>query len=485
MKMRRAGLGFLSASLAAALAAGAPATVLAASPEFARTAEEWAVLRDNTLEYEEIPDLIHEYNSTVQNNMVSYDDYRGKDANEIADDYREAAQTLYDSIEWPSEDDSGYAMLYSAAETAQAQARQMEKMADDNVSDGMIIKWQYDQVEASLSSTAQNLMNQYYQLQENLKTAQSGKELAEASLQAVQTQASLGMATNNDVLTAQEAVKTAEAGIISIQSSIQSVKQNLQVMTGWAYNSQPEIAPMPQVDVTRIDSMNPETDLEKALARSADESLLQAIGLSLSAPAYTPNAIMTYKDQKSRERQMRITFLSIGLTTVVLMLLLAFCGKLYMGYLDEKAHKAELESRIASWPVLYTPDQLRNNLADTQKWQVQARTLAKRRIAAALMTELSTITPEAIHITGMRVTFKDVNPGKQEAQRGTKKPSEPEESAVAVLTGSVAGDMLQRESQLAEFLSQLEHSPMVLSLVVEKQQTDTEILSFVATLRLV
>ena len=265
MKMRRAGLGFLSASLAAALAAGAPATVLAASPEFARTAEEWAALRDNTLEYEEIPDLIHEYNSTVQNNMVSYDDYRGKDANEIADDYREAAQTLYDSIEWPSEDDSGYAMLYSAAETAQAQARQMEKMADDNVSDGMIIKWQYDQVEASLSSTAQNLMNQYYQLQENLKTAQSGKELAEASLQAVQTQASLGMATNNDVLTAQEAVKTAEAGIISIQSSIQSVKQNLQVMTGWAYNSQPEIAPMPQVDVTRIDSMNPETDLEKAL----------------------------------------------------------------------------------------------------------------------------------------------------------------------------------------------------------------------------
>ena len=77
------------------------------------------------------------------------------------------------------------------------------------------------------------------------------------------------------------------------------------------------------------------------------------------------------------------------------------------------------------------------------------------------------------------------HPGKQEAQRGTKKPSEPEESAVAVLTGSVAGDMLQRESQLAEFLSQLEHSPMVLSLVVEKQQTDTEILSFVATLRLV
>ena len=138
-------------------------------------------------------------------------------------------------------------------------------MADENVSDGMIIKWQYDQVEASLSSTAQNLMSQYYQLLENRKTAEAGKELAEASLRSVETQASLGMATENDVLTAREAVKTAEAGVISAESNIQSVKQNLQVMTGWAYNSEPEIAQMPPVDVTRIDAMNPETDLEKAL----------------------------------------------------------------------------------------------------------------------------------------------------------------------------------------------------------------------------
>ena len=257
--------GFLTLSLAAALAGAAPAGALAASPEFARTPEEWERLRDNTLEYEEIPDLIREYNSTVQNNMISYGDYRGKDANEIAEDYREAAQTLYDSVVWPSEDDTGYAMLYSAAETAQAQARQLEKMADENVSDGMIIKWQYDQVEASLSSTAQNLMSQYYQLLENRKTAEAGKELAEASLRSVETQASLGMATENDVLPAREAVKTAEAGVISAESNIQSVKQNLQVMTGWAYNSEPEIAQMPPVDVTRIDAMNPETDLEKAL----------------------------------------------------------------------------------------------------------------------------------------------------------------------------------------------------------------------------
>mgnify|MGYP003261898102 CR=1 FL=1 len=231
------------------------------------------------------------------------------------------------------------------------------------------------------------------------------------------------------------------------------------------------------------------TDLEQALSGGTDAGLTQAIGLCLSSPRYTPNAVMTYKDQQLRERQMRITFLSFGVTTVILMLLLAFCGKLYVDYLDDRKAKAKLEERVASWRTIYTPDQLRENLAATQKLQTQARQLARRRTAAALMAELSAITPDAIHLTGMRVTFKDVKPGKPDArpaQRGNARaPQGPEESAVAIITGSVTGDMLQRESRLAEFLSHLEHSPMVLSLLVEKQQTDTDILSFVATLRLV
>lgn len=231
------------------------------------------------------------------------------------------------------------------------------------------------------------------------------------------------------------------------------------------------------------------TDLEQALSGGTDTGLTQAIGLCLSSPRYTPNAVMTYRDQQLRERQMRISFLSFGVTTVVLMLLLAFCGKLYVNYLDDRKTRAKLEERVASWRTIYTPDQLRENLAATQKLQTQARQLARRRTAAALMAELSAITPDAIHLTGMRVTFKDVKPGKPDArpaQRGNARAQQgPEESAVAIITGTVTGDMLQRESRLAEFLSHLEHSPMVLSLLVEKQQTDTDVLSFVATLRLV
>lgn len=229
-------------------------------------------------------------------------------------------------------------------------------------------------------------------------------------------------------------------------------------------------------------------DLEKALREEADSGLLQAVGLSLSAASYTPNALMTYRDRQLQERQKRITLLSFGVTTLALMLLLACCGRLYLTYREEKEVRAKLEERIAAWQTAYAPAELRANLAATQKLQTQARQLARRRIAAALITELSTVTPEAIRLTGMRVTFNAVKPSRPEGaptQRGGAAPrTEPEESAVAVITGTVSGDMLERESRLAEFLSHLEHSPMVLSLLVEKQQTDTEILSFVATLRL-
>lgn len=230
-------------------------------------------------------------------------------------------------------------------------------------------------------------------------------------------------------------------------------------------------------------------DLEKALREEADSGLLQAVGLSLSAASYTPNALMTYRDRQLQERHKRISLLSFGVTTLALMLLLACCGRLYLTYREEKDLRAKLEERVAAWQTAYAPDQLRANLAATQKLQTQARQLARRRIAAALITELSTVTPDAIRLTGMRVTFNAVKPSKPESARtqrgGTPARPEPEESAVAVITGTVSGDMLQRESRLAEFLSHLEHSPMVLSLLVEKQQTDTEILSFVATLRLV
>ena len=50
----------LSLALAGVMVTAAPVTAFAASPEFARSAEEWAKLRDNTIEYDELEGLIQE-----------------------------------------------------------------------------------------------------------------------------------------------------------------------------------------------------------------------------------------------------------------------------------------------------------------------------------------------------------------------------------------------------------------------------------------
>ena len=68
MKTVRAAAAAVSA---AALMSTCCVPVFASSPEFARTAEEWAALKDNKLEYREIGGLVEEYNPTVQQNQFS------------------------------------------------------------------------------------------------------------------------------------------------------------------------------------------------------------------------------------------------------------------------------------------------------------------------------------------------------------------------------------------------------------------------------
>lgn len=63
--IRRRLIGPVAFGMAVSLSVGAPVTSLAGTPEFGRSAEEWARLRDNVLEYEEIEDLVYEYNTTV------------------------------------------------------------------------------------------------------------------------------------------------------------------------------------------------------------------------------------------------------------------------------------------------------------------------------------------------------------------------------------------------------------------------------------
>lgn len=247
--------------LAAVLAAAAPTgTAWAGSPEFARSAEEWAKLRDNVMEYDELAELIHEYNVTVQNNQRDYNEKKNKTSDEIAQDYRDAADAVRSSM---SGDDSPQAIMQDSM--AEAQALSLEQQADDNVEDSEIFKMTYDQTEATLVSNAQTNMISYHQKARDLDLKKKNRELLAATYDSVVLKMNHGMATQMDVLTAQENLQNADAAILTAESDLENTRQKLCVMLGWRYDASPEIREIPAVDLNRIQSMDPAGDKARAL----------------------------------------------------------------------------------------------------------------------------------------------------------------------------------------------------------------------------
>lgn len=260
---------FAAAGLVVLLSAAAPAQVWATatdSPEFSRTAEEWARLQDNTLEYDEIADLVHEYNTTVLNNRVSYRDYLGKDRDDVARRYRDAAQELRDNIEYPDDPtDTSYATMLMAAQLNETQAKSLEEQADNNVDDSQSIYLQYEMVEANLVlATKLNLIAYNQKLLSNGLTEEN-RSLLEAQYQAVQVQASVGSATQTDVLNARQALEQLESTSISDAKETQTLKQQICLAAGWNYDADPVFGELPQVDPAQIAAIDLEADKARAL----------------------------------------------------------------------------------------------------------------------------------------------------------------------------------------------------------------------------
>ena len=255
---RRAG----AACLGLALGLLSPGAAWAASPEFARTEEEWAKLEDNTIEYGELEDLVHEYNATVQNNYYTYikfrEDYGDTNA-DVSRAYQDLAQDFYDDI---TGGDDASSMMSDL--NLQIQADNMMEQADETLEDSRIYLLTYEQAEKSLAVSAQTYMISYHKNLASREQKEAEVQAAQTAYDLAQVQYTAGTATQMDVLTAKEALQTAQNELTQLDTDIQSSRENLQVLLGWSYDANPEIGDLPEVDISRIDAMDPAADLEQA-----------------------------------------------------------------------------------------------------------------------------------------------------------------------------------------------------------------------------
>ncbi len=239
------------------------APVMAASPEFSRTAEEWARLQDDKIEYGELADLIHEYNATVQNNQYEYRKFRedyGDTKSDVSDAYRSLANDFYNSVSGNSDASSMVSDLQM-----ETQAKNMLKQADDNLEDSKIYYLTYEQVEKSLVVTAQSNMIDYYRQQLELEQQNITLASSQLDLQLANVKQSAGTMTAIEVMQYQQNVQDTQQQIKNTEFQISSTREAFQVSLGWKHNDNPEIDTLPAVDTDTVSQLNPDADLEQAL----------------------------------------------------------------------------------------------------------------------------------------------------------------------------------------------------------------------------
>lgn len=243
-----------------------------------------ARIQDNVLEYEEIGLLVDTYNQTLKNVRDTYSDTKDdyKDVDKLKSQIMEGSGNLADQAGQLSgmagtfEELLGYqtmvtpgtyAELVYSSEVLAQQAEQMTLSADSltAVTPEMLKVKMVDSTRAALVSGAQSAMIGYEQLLLQKDSLEDSIALLEEVYKSTQTQASLGLATENAVLTARQNLESAQAGRIALDASEVKLRQSLCTLLGWGYDGNPEIRKVPGADLSRISAMDPAADKQAAI----------------------------------------------------------------------------------------------------------------------------------------------------------------------------------------------------------------------------
>lgn len=248
--------------------------------------ETWNRLRDNVMEYDELENLVKCFNPSYQqildsvmpmvetsretaSQMRSSEDLKAmKDSSK---ELKKALDQMNPASEVPAEQ-MAYQQTYTMYLTLQAGIQGVEQGARAINKTAAAMNRQTSSVRGqtlySLTAAVQQMFIGYNQALASREICEAAAELSEAAAQSAQTQRSVGMATDNDVLSAQQSLLSAQNQITSLDNTLSSLRQNLYVMTGWTYDASAEIGTVPAPDLEKIDAMNPDVDIAKAIANS-------------------------------------------------------------------------------------------------------------------------------------------------------------------------------------------------------------------------
>lgn len=254
--------------MAVAMTAVSPMSAMAGSLSD-YDAETQERLKDNKLEYDELEALIAVYNPDLKNNGGDF-------LNETLSDLNLALSEIKGNIEKLESQAAdmkaaGNMVGYQTYKAAADQLRNHVYKGMKNQAEGMTSRTATRQMRAAqyrLTGVVQMLMTNNQALMANREMAVKAEELAEEAYRSTQTQISLQMGTETDLLTAKKAVDQAADGLAQIDAGLTRVRQTLFMMTGWNYDANPEVGVVPVLDNQMVASINLAEDKVKAIGNN-------------------------------------------------------------------------------------------------------------------------------------------------------------------------------------------------------------------------
>ncbi len=232
------------------------------SYERERSGEQWATLRDNVLTWDEIRDLVHEYNPTVSALWINYRDNNDTGTYDL--DY----DAVISNIESVYDNALGISDVGDAsAELARKQSLASIDTTIQN-SDREVVTLGHEKTEVTTAEAIKQQIIAIYTGELTSKLDELTIKQDQNLLQQAQRRLQVGSGTELDVLTAEKTLKDAEASLQSDKAAQLKAKQTVLVNLGWAYDAEPVICQVPEVSDDMINVINLEEDIQKAMGNS-------------------------------------------------------------------------------------------------------------------------------------------------------------------------------------------------------------------------
>lgn len=235
-------------------------------------AETLARLQDNIIEYDEIPNMVHEYNPAISEIWKSYEDTR--------DDYKRVITELESQYPTIKDTADGYISMGQMLGSQEmiAAGKGLDKSYKGTLQSmrDTVNKWdtskrntsEIRKAERQVTSGVQSAMIGYDSIRKNMPMLQTMIQLYERQYQLAQRQVQLGVGTQTDVLSAQKELLSAQAQYASLSAQEDKTRRMVCSLLGQDADANPEIRPIPEFDFSRIEGMNLEQDTGKAIGNN-------------------------------------------------------------------------------------------------------------------------------------------------------------------------------------------------------------------------